>query len=180
MSVNTYEGLLALLEKNDVRFMVVGGLACALNGFVRTTEDMDILVDDEHSNLMKLLECLDHFGEGCAKELEVEDFPDEEGAIRIQEDFCLDIFVRMSGKKYQDLVGNMCEHETQDGSLVPYVDAKGLISLKEGSVREKDRIDVLALLRIANAPESKEAAPLSLNTLKTVPPPPGGGGYGGR
>ena len=40
--VNTYEGLLALLIQNKIRFMLVGGLAVSLCGFVRTTEDMDI------------------------------------------------------------------------------------------------------------------------------------------
>jgi len=40
MIVNTYEGLLALLAQNKIRFMLVGGLAVALNGFVRTTGDM--------------------------------------------------------------------------------------------------------------------------------------------
>ena len=40
-----YEKLLVSLAKADIRFIVVGGLAVALNGFVRTTEDVDILVD---------------------------------------------------------------------------------------------------------------------------------------
>ena len=49
MMVNTYKGLLALLVQNKIRFMLVDGLAVSLNGFVRTTEDMDILVgDDRH------------------------------------------------------------------------------------------------------------------------------------
>jgi hypothetical protein len=30
--VNTYEGLLALLVQNEIRFMLVGGIAVSLNG----------------------------------------------------------------------------------------------------------------------------------------------------
>ena len=52
--VNTFEGLLALLVENNVVFAVVGGVAVCLNGFVRTTDDLDILVEDSPSNIRKL------------------------------------------------------------------------------------------------------------------------------
>lgn len=165
MTTNTFEGLLALLVKNNVRFMLVGGLACSLNGFVRTTEDMDILVDDAPSNLANLLASLVHFGQGYSAELNIEDFADEEGAIRIQEDFDLDIFVRMSGKKYTDFLGNLREHHMADGALIPYLDTEGLILLKQGSVREKDRIDVVALLELRNKPKQENNS-LSINDLR--------------
>ena len=38
MRVNTYEGLLALLTQNKICFMLVGGLAVSLNGFVFSTK----------------------------------------------------------------------------------------------------------------------------------------------
>ena len=104
--VNTFEGLLALLVENNVVFAVVGGVAVCLNGFVRTTEDLDILVEDSPSNIRSLLSCLVQFGQGFASELEQEDFTDEEGAIRVQEDFDLDIFVRMRGRKPSNFDGS--------------------------------------------------------------------------
>ena len=55
------------------------------------------LVEDTPSNIRRLLSCLVQFGQGFPAELEQEDFTDEEGAIRVQEDFDLDIFVRMRG-----------------------------------------------------------------------------------
>jgi len=163
--VNTYEGLLAILVQSEIRFMLVGGLAVSLNGFVRTTEDMDILVDADPDNLERLLACLVNFGDGYARELSVKDFTDEEGAIRVQEEFDLDIFVRMRGKKYIDLAPHMRKHEIAGGALVPYLDAEGLVSLKQGSMRDKDRIDVISLLRITNEPEYKKVT--SLDSLRT-------------
>ena len=166
MMVNTYEGLLALLAQNKIRFMLVGGLAVSLNGFVRTTEDMDILVDDDPANLEWLLACLVQFGEGFARELTLADFTDEEGAIRVQEEFDLDIFVRMRGKKYADLAGHIREHEMADGVRVPYLDAQGLIALKQESTREKDRIDVISLSRI----ERNDKTSISLDSLRKSAP----------
>jgi hypothetical protein len=82
-----FEGLLQLMSSNGIRFIVVGGVACALNGFVRATEDLDILVDSSGDNIKKLLNVLLGWGDGYAKELNVDDFPVSPGAIRVIEDF---------------------------------------------------------------------------------------------
>jgi hypothetical protein len=172
--VNTFEGLLGVLIDNHVRFTLVGGLAVSLNGFVRTTEDMDILVDDDPSNIQNLLHCLLQFGEGYARELNLADFTDEEGAVRIKEDFDLDIFVRMRGSKYRDMVNHIQYHQMGDGTKIPYLDAEGLIRLKKGSTREKDRIDADALNRISGDATDTGGKPadISLDSLRAKPPSP--------
>ena len=142
---NTFEELLELLLKNKVKFIVVGGLAVAMNGIVRTTDDVDILIDDSAENITLLLHTLKSFGKGHASELSLEDFIDEEGAIRIIEAFPLDIFVRMQGMKYEDMQAMTAQYTMPYGLTVPFLHAKGLIALKTGSVREKDQFDVVAL-----------------------------------
>ena len=82
----SFEKLLARLADADVRFVLVGGLAVALNGSVRLTEAVDILLEPSEPNVRRLLECLADFGEGFARELSLADFADEEGAIRIVEE----------------------------------------------------------------------------------------------
>ena len=169
--VNTFEGLLALLVESNVAFILVGGVAVCLNGFVRTTEDLDVLVDDSRPNIDRLLECLRQFGQGHAAELTTDDFTDEEGAIRVQEEFDLDIFVRMRGRKYADLLGQLAIHEMADGTKIPYLNAEGLIILKQGSVREKDRIDVAALSggRMSQRPPDLGTGGASLDALRPAP-----------
>ena len=76
-----------------------------------------------------------------------EDFPDEEGAVRIIEDFPIDVFVRTNGQTYESLQGNI-KYRSAEGTPIPYLDIPGLLLLKADSVREKDRIDVLALSRL--------------------------------
>ena len=139
-----YEKLLVSLARADVRFIVVGGLAVALNGFVRTTEDVDILIDADSGNVRALLDALSAFGDGHARELSPEDFSETEGAIRIIEDFPLDIFTVMRGRRYADFSQSVCTTDVE-GCSIPFLQASALISLKEHSVREKDRIDVTAL-----------------------------------
>jgi len=146
MDTGPFESVLAALSRAEVRYLVVGGVACALNGFVRTTEDVDILVDAEPENLRRLLDALARFGEGHARELEVEDFADEEGAVRLVEDFPIDMFVRLGGMRYADMLPH--SRSLERDPPIPYVDVEGLIRLKSGSPRPQDRLDVEALSRL--------------------------------
>ena len=62
--ISRFERLLAALARSDVDFCVVGGLAVVLNGYVRVTEDVDILVNPERRNLERMLGVLKQWGEG--------------------------------------------------------------------------------------------------------------------
>ena len=139
-----YEKLLAKLARAEIRFIIVGGVAVALNGFVRTTEDVDILIESSSENVTRLLNELRNFGEGHARELRPADFSDTEGAIRIIEDFPLDVFTIMRSKRYADLVG-ATKSARIDDVHVRYLNPEALIALKSDSQREQDRIDVSAL-----------------------------------
>ncbi len=139
-----YEKLLENLARAEVNFIVVGGVAVALNGFVRTTEHVDILIERSPENVGRLLDALSDFGEGHARELTAADFDDAEGAIRIIEDFPLDVFTVMRGKRYADLIHSIRRTRIND-IQVQYLNAEALISIKEKSEREKDQIDVSAL-----------------------------------
>lgn len=142
--MNEYEKLLVLLTKNEIRFIVVGGFACVFNGHVRPTEDVDIIVDDHISNLKKLISVLSGYHDGYAHELSVEDFPDEEGAVRLIEVFPIDIFTRINGKRYSDLTSHIRFHAL-DGHKIPFLDASMLVWFKEQSLRERDQMDVAVL-----------------------------------
>jgi predicted nucleotidyltransferase len=148
-----YEKLLAKLAGAEVKFIIVGGVAVALNGFVRTTEDVDILIESSAENITRLLNELKNFGEGHARKLSPADFSESEGAVRIIEDFPLDVFTIMRGKRYPDLVGSTKPTRIDDVD-VRYLDAEALIALKKDSQREQDRIDVSALRSLQNRPST--------------------------
>lgn len=57
-----YEKLLENLARAEVRFIVAGGVAVALNGFVRTTDAVDILVERSATNIERLLAALANLG----------------------------------------------------------------------------------------------------------------------
>ena len=44
-----------LLRKKKVNYVVIGARACALHGYVRATEDIDILIQKEKSTMIEAL-----------------------------------------------------------------------------------------------------------------------------
>lgn len=152
----TFEKLLVTLAEGGVEFVIVGGVAVTLHGYVRLTEDVDILIESSPSNVQRLLDSLAGYGEGFVRELTVDDFTDEEGAIRIVEETemsQIDVFTRMSGLRYRDLRADASIASLR-GHSIPYASKAALIRLKSASAREKDRLDATALRRLEIDPHA--------------------------
>ena len=141
---HTFESILGDLLQAKVNFILVGGLAVELCGFTRATLDVDILIEDSEVNVLRLIDSLKDFADGESASLTMADFSPEEGCIRIVDEFALDIFTRMTGRSYDDLLPLAAEYQHRLGSL-KYLSAEGLILLKKDSLRPKDQIDVLEL-----------------------------------
>jgi hypothetical protein len=150
----SFEKLLVLLADAGVDFVLVGGLAVSLQGYVRFTETVDILIDANVRNVTRLLEALANFGEGFARELSLEDFTEEEGAIRIVEEAeqCqIDVFTVMSDRRFANVAEDADVFQLQ-GREIRFASKNSLIGWKEKSVREKDRLDAMALRRLQQDP----------------------------
>lgn len=59
MSEFDLRSLLEALHDHDVRFVVIGGVAVAAHGFVRGTEDLDLVPDPDPENLKRLTVALE-------------------------------------------------------------------------------------------------------------------------
>lgn len=171
--------LLAKLAEAEVRFIVVGGVAVCLHGFVRATLDLDILVEATEANTRRLLETLASWGEGFARELDVADFvPAETGSIRIrEEDFTLDVFTLMRARAldeeldYAKLLEDARVYPMAGGKRVIYLSADRLIALKTGTGRSKDALDIENLREIQRG--GREPDLIALEALEPALPPPG-------
>jgi hypothetical protein len=170
--ITSYEELLESLVQKGVDFTLAGGLAVSLNGFVRTTDDVDILIDNSAENIARLADCLKNFGEGFGADLTRDDLSDEPGAVRVQEDFALDIFVRMNGKKLADFSSSIGFYSLRSGTKIPFLKAEALIETKQGSSREKDRADIGALTDIIRKSALNPSIPSSTINLNALGSPP--------
>jgi hypothetical protein len=129
-----------LLERESVEYALIGGYALALQGIVRLTEDVDILVEPTLENTRRWVRALSDLPDGAAKELAGDDTLHEElYAIRINDEFTVDIMNSASGLTWQDLLPY---RSRIDGINV--VSLAGLLRMKEHG-RLKDQADAEAI-----------------------------------
>ena len=154
----SFEKLLVGLSKAKVDFVLVGGLAVSLNGYVRLTEDVDFVVGTDSENIERLITFLKSFGEGFGGDLTHSDFSMDPGAIRIYEateDCQMDIFTVNGGFTFEDLRED-AETFMIAGESIRYASKQQLIRIKSSSQREKDQIDISAMQQLIENPDAFE------------------------
>ena len=62
MSAARYEAIIAALESAGVRYVIAGGFAVNLHGFLRFTKDLDLLIDLSAENASNAMSVLSGFG----------------------------------------------------------------------------------------------------------------------
>lgn len=64
--LNRLQGVFRCLQKNEVQYVVIGGIAAVLHGVPRATFDLDILIEATAENTQRLLNALLEAGLGTA------------------------------------------------------------------------------------------------------------------
>jgi len=64
--LNRLQVVFESLEKKEVKYLVIGGIAAVLHGVPRATFDLDILIEASSENAARLLEALENAGLGTA------------------------------------------------------------------------------------------------------------------
>ena len=76
--VGDIERVLEALNAADVRYLVVGGVAVVLHGHLRTTADLDLIVQLERDNVLRAMRALTDLGYRPRAPVPAEAFADEE------------------------------------------------------------------------------------------------------
>ena len=131
-----------LLEAEGAAYALIGGYALALQGIVRLTEDIDILVEPTAENARRWVRALSKLPDGAAKELIGDDTLHEElYAIRINDEFTVDVMNSASGFTWKSL---LAYRRSVEGISV--VSLEGLLLMKEHG-RLKDQADAEEIRR---------------------------------
>ncbi len=135
----TYQDVLKiadLLEAEQVEYALIGGYALALQGIVRLTEGVDILVEPSLENARRWVRALSKLPDGAAKELIGDDTLHEEPyAIRINDEFTVDVMNSASGFSWTELLPYRRRLEG-----INVLSLEGLLKMKEHG-RLKDQAD---------------------------------------
>jgi hypothetical protein len=141
-----YEEFLALLNRHDVRYCIVGSYALAFHAKPRYTKDLDILIEASGDNAENLLRALNDFGFGSLA-LSSTDFAEENNIIQLgYEPVRIDILTTLQGMAFSDIWQNRVQGP-YGNQTANYIDRKHLIESKQISNRTQDKADLELLLQ---------------------------------
>ena len=155
------ERMLSALAEEDVRFVLIGGMAAVLHGDVGVTVDLDVVPDREAENLERLARALRRLGarirtegepEGLAFDCSAEFFrnlsPDSIVNMTT-ESGDLDVTFCPSGTQgFADLRRDAVEIEAAARLHILVASLADVIRSKEAAGREKDRLALPRLRRL--------------------------------
>ncbi len=134
-----------LLNQERAEYLVVGAWAMILNGLIRATEDVDILIAENSDNFQKVITALSRLPDGAASELTPQDF-EENVVVKIADEIEVDVSTRAWKVSYAEASSN-AQRTTVDGIEIPFLSVPDLIRSKQ-TPRDQDRVDVENLLRL--------------------------------
>jgi len=134
-----------LLNEAGAKYLICGAQACILHGLVRTTEDVDILVEASAENCQRVIDGLAKLADGAARELTPKDIL-ENVVVKVADEVEVDVSTKAWKVIYADAVASARE-EVIEGVRIPFLGLDALIASKE-TYREQDALDCARLLEL--------------------------------
>ncbi|KXK51576.1 MAG: hypothetical protein UZ05_CHB002001470 [Chlorobi bacterium OLB5] len=134
--------LVKSLSQNDVKYVVCGGIACVLHGVERNTYDVDISLDMNHANILKIIEIAKKFNlqpripepiENLLDETKRNNWIQNKGAIvytLVAQDSPLQMDIFLKYPKTYDELARKADNVIIDGIKIPVSSIDDLILAK--------------------------------------------------
>lgn len=141
--LNRLRDVFASFQKNDVHYLVIGGIAAILYGVPRTTFDLDILIEATPENADNLLKALIESGLGTASMIDKEKLLEHEITI-FKDRVRIDVQTFTPGIEFEK-AWQVKEEMDYKGQKFFVVSKADLIASKIASGRQIDLDDVKML-----------------------------------
>jgi hypothetical protein len=138
------------LNKESVKYIMVGGFAVNIHGFNRTTGDLDVWVEDSEENRQRLGNALQSLKIAPAEMVKRMQFVPGWTQMSLPNGFPLDIMTKLKGLEEHsfDECLEIAVWAEIDDIRVPFLHFNQLMASKEAANRPKDQIDLEELRRI--------------------------------
>lgn len=148
------EDLIALcraLNREGVRYLLIGGFAVILHGYVRATKDVDLLVEPSPENVAALRRALAYLPDNAMAEVD-DDEVTKYQVVRVADEIVVDLMASACGITWEAAQAGGVEVKTVGDVAIPVASKELLIRTKD-TIRPSDAADV-AFLRLRIAEEA--------------------------
>lgn len=135
-----FKEFIALLNKHDVRYIVIGGYAVVYHGYVRSTNDIDIWIDIRENNIEKVLEALNEFGFSSINIKKTDFSPNQIIQLGYPPNR-IDLITTPAGIDFETCF-QAKEQFVIDDVSINIIDLENLIKAKNASNRTRDLADI--------------------------------------
>nr|WP_294898342.1 hypothetical protein [uncultured Pedobacter sp.] len=138
------------LITNNVNYLMIGGVAVNLHGYHRTTNDIDIWLEDTLLNRKNLRLAFKEYGMGDFEALETLQFIPGWTTFRLDNHLEVDVMTSVKGlEKYNFHEAYKLASIADILDLkIPFLHINQLLEAKKAANRLKDQIDIIALEKI--------------------------------
>ena len=147
LDANFYD-LLSAFRARSVKYLIVGGWAVSIHAQPRATQDMDIFVSPEPTNIQAIYAALVQFG-ASLNNVDRQQFLEPGTFFRIGAPPCqIDIFTDIPGVQFEACWPSRLEVPLDEkGLFANFISAEDLVVAKLASGREQDIADAHAIRR---------------------------------
>ncbi|MDA3832154.1 MAG: hypothetical protein PF495_02035 [Spirochaetales bacterium] len=136
-----FKEFIALLNNNDVRYLVVGGYAVALHGHPRYTKDIDIWIELTPENADRVVQALEQFGFGSLG-LRPADFLEPSQVIQLgYPPRRIDLLTSLKGVDFNSCYQDRTSIDIE-GVNIDFIDLANLKKNKQATGRHQDLADL--------------------------------------
>lgn len=132
--------LCAALNREGARYIVIGGWAVILHGWVRTTKDIDLLIEVTEGNVRAVKRALASLPDNAAA-LMADDEPSRYPVVRVADEIVVDLMSAACRIDYSQALALGIDTAEVEGVSIPIAKKNALIRMKD-TVRETDAADV--------------------------------------
>lgn len=130
------------LNDAGARYIVIGGMAMMQAGFVRATEDIDLLIDTSAENQQRVRRALMLLPDQAVRDVASDDV-DKYSVVRIADEFVVDLMKSACGIEYEQARA-FVSYVEMGGVRIPFASPELLWKMKQ-TRHEKDQLDLLFL-----------------------------------
>lgn len=141
------------LDDAEIRYLVVGGVAVVLHGFVRATADLDLMVDFDQPNLLRFLGLMKSRGYLPKAPVAIEAFAEPENRRSWREEKGMKVFTLQHPERAGELI------DVFSWEPIPFVEAyprRSIVPMDGYSISVAAIADLIALKRPVGRPQDLE------------------------